>query len=474
MIDSASKPVPGSEDQAFARALQNALQGAIAQPSSKPSPKFEPRPPPVSPAMPPMGPQIERRFGGRLWGRPATRRVVKTAIGLAIVVAAGWAPLQLMLQATSVEAVINARLVVLRAPIEGRIEGKALPTAGSAVAAGQMLFAIRNARAERGALDTLRDEIGKLEDERPALAARLAAARAEIETLTTQLGAFRRGRIAWLEKGLAALDRDTGIATARKEEAMAKLIRGIALARSNAISQVTLDEATRAARIAGATLAAAQLRREQAAIELQAMADGTYLGDSYNDRPQSAQKLETVKSLAGDLEAELRSGDARMARHKKEFAAVSQRFELEAEAAIEAPVAAHVWELLAFPGEQVVRGQNLVRLLDCSAAVVTAAVSEKVYNKLYNGMPARFVARGGGTELEGVIVNLTGMAGASSNYAIEPSALIKEPYRVTVAVPGIADEVSCDIGRTGLVLFGAAEDQPLLVRLMRFLIGFAA
>ncbi|MGQ0486383.1 MAG: HlyD family efflux transporter periplasmic adaptor subunit [Hyphomicrobiales bacterium] len=464
------KPAPAREDQAFARALQNALQGAIAQPS----PKFEPEPPPAPPAAAPIRPQVERRSGGRMWGRPGVRRAVKTAIGLAIVVAAGWAPVQLMMQAASVEAVINARLVVLRAPIEGRIEGKALPAAGSAVAPGQTLFAIHNERAERGALDTLRDEIGKLEDERPALTARLAAARAETETLTAQLDAFRRGRIAWLETELAALGRDTGIAAARKEEAMAKLTRSIVLARTDTISRVALDDATRGARIAHETLAATRLRREQAAIELQAMADGSYLGDSYNDRPQSAQKLEAAKSLAGDLEAELRARDARKARLTEELAAVSRRFKLAAEAAITAPVAAHIWELLAVPGEQVVRGQDLVRLLDCSAAVVTAAVSEKVYNKLYNGMPARFVARGGDTELEGAIVNLTGIAGASSNYAIEPSALIKEPYRVTVAVPGLADELSCDIGRTGLVLFGAAVDQPPLVRLMRFLTGFAA
>jgi len=234
---------------------------------------------------------------------------------------------------------------------------------------------------------------------------------------------------------------------------------------------VALDEAQRAAHIADETLAAAKLRREQAAIELRAMAAGSYLGDSYNDRPQSAQKLEAAKTLAGDLESELRTRDARLARLTQELPAVARRFELEAAAPIAAPVEARIWELLAFPGEQVARGQDLARLLDCSGAVVTAAVSEEVYNTLHTGMPARFVARGSHVELEGLIVNLTGMAGASSNYAIAPSALIKEPYRVTVAVPGVTGESVCDIGRTGRVLFGAAEDQPLLVRLMRYLIG---
>jgi len=464
MTEPAQQSERGSNDPAFARGLQSALQGALTQPMP------QPEPPPTAPA-PPLGPKVERRTGLRLWDRPVTRRFLKTAIGLAIAVAAGWAPLQLMLQPSSVEAVINARLVVLRAPIEGSIEGKAMPSAGSAVAAGQILFTVRNERAERGALDTLREDIGRLQDERPAVVARLAAARAEIEAVAAQLGQFQRGRTAWLEAELATLDRDIAIAALRRDEAAAKLSRSLALAQSNTISGVALDETQRAARIADETLAAAKLRREQAAIELKAMAAGSYLGDSYNDRPQSAQKLEAARTLAGDLESELRTRNARFARLTQELAAVARRFELEAAAPIAAPVAGRVWELLAFPGEQVVRGQDVARLLDCSGAVVTAAVSEEVYNTLHTGMPARFMVRGGDVELEGLIVNLTGMAGASSNYAIAPSALIKEPYRVTVAVPGVTGESVCDIGRTGRVLFGAAEDQPLLVRLMRYLTG---
>jgi hypothetical protein len=45
------------------------------------------------------------------------------------------------------------------------------------------------------------------------------------------------------------------------------------------------------------------------------------------------------------------------------------------------------------------------------------------------------------------------MAGASSNYAIDPSALVQQPYRVTVAVPALAGSGDCAIGRTGRVLF---------------------
>ena len=87
------------------------------------------------------------------------------------------------------------------------------------------------------------------------------------------------------------------------------------------------------------------------------------------------------------------------------------------------------------PGETVVRGQELVRLLDCSGLVVTATVGEAAYNRLRVGQPARFRFRGESTDHEGRIIGLTGVATAPANLAIQPAALAKEPYRVTVAVP---------------------------------------
>src|SRR5450631_3951164 len=64
-------------------------------------------------------------------------RALKSALGLGVVVIAGVGPVQRLLEFSSVDAVVNARLVTLRAPIDGRIEdfaptiGEATPRAGS-------------------------------------------------------------------------------------------------------------------------------------------------------------------------------------------------------------------------------------------------------------------------------------------------------------------------------------------------------
>ena len=99
----------------------------------------------------------------------------------------------------------------------------------------------------------------------------------------------------------------------------------------------------------------------------------------------------------------------------------------------------------------VARGQDLVRLLDCSELVVTATVGETAYRRLRIGEPARFRFRGESAEYAGRIIALTGVVTAAANLALQPAAPA-EPFRVTVALPGLTAE-ACAVGRTGRVTF---------------------
>jgi multidrug resistance efflux pump len=124
------------------------------------------------------------------------------------------------------------------------------------------------------------------------------------------------------------------------------------------------------------------------------------------------------------------------------------------------PVTGRVWEIMTAAGEDVRAGQPLARILDCSSAVVTANVTERVYNHLQIGQTALFRPADGSQDVKGTIVNLTGSAGAAANLAISPDALSKEPYRVTVSVPRVdAETQDCKVGRTGRVIFENAPAQ---------------
>ncbi len=205
----------------------------------------------------------------------------------------------------------------------------------------------------------------------------------------------------------------------------------------------------------------ARRRLDAAKVELIAAQKGTYLGDSYNDRPSSVQREEEMRQRADDLKADLAHADAEIGWLASEIASEQLHYISRSEADIKAPIAGRIWEMMTSPGEDVRAGQALMKLLDCSGAVVTANATERVYNRLQLGEQASFEPNDGSPAIKGVIVNLTGASGAPANLAINPDTLSKEPYRVTVSMPSLqATGKDCAVGRTGRVVFDHGASQP--------------
>jgi multidrug resistance efflux pump len=385
---------------------------------------------------------------------PHRSRLLKAGIGVLLVVAVGWLPVRTLLQTTSIEAVINARLITLRAPIEGEVgAGLGATTVGMQLEPGAGLMKIVNRRAERGRLDDLNRLINRLESERAGLASRRNDLEAMHKDLSEQTQAFMDGRSRQLEARIAELTSEIAAAAANRQEAERALARATPLAESKTITNATFEKAKRDVTVATETHAA--LRHRLAGIEVEAasLRKGVFIGDSYNDRPRSSQRADEVAQRLSEVSSELRERETQLANLRTELADETIRFAALAAAELSAPVRGSVWEVLTAPGETVVRGQELVRLLDCSGLVVTATVGETAYNRLRIGDPATFRLRGESRNHQGRIIGLTGVAAAPANLAIQPSALAKEPYRVTVALPGLATPGQCDVGRTGRVTF---------------------
>jgi hypothetical protein len=142
---------------------------------------------------------------------------------------------------------------------------------------------------------------------------------------------------------------------------------------------------------------------------------------------------------------------------EKEVATEKGNLASNSVADVTATVQGRIWETLTANGEEVQAGQELLRVLDCAGAVITATVSESIYNKLWVGQPAKFQLRGMSEEYSGSVAGLTGLTVASSNFAIDQSALTREPYHVTIAVPELAARQECNVGRTGRVTFDTSS-----------------
>ncbi len=393
----------------------------------------------------------------RTYLRPA--RVIKSLLALAAAVALLWIPVQRLLYTTSAEATINARLINLRAPIDGKVSVVAPTIAvGTLVKPGEILLRLTNERADHQRLDDLRRTISSLHSQTEAQTKRLAQLKKIEGDVKAQLDAFQDSRVRQLESRAAEFKAEIGSAEAKQADALKSVNRSKDLIAKGGLTAATLLHAERDLKVAEMNVTVARQRLDSNKIELEGARKGLFVGDSYNDLPRSAQRLDEIAQQIVDLGGQLDEGKTRLAYSEKELATETATFERDSNAVVSATTQGRIWEVLTANGEEVRRGQDLMRMLDCAGAVVTATVSESVYNKLWIGQPVEFKLHGDGQVHAGTVAGLTGMAAAGSNFAIDQTALRREPYHATIAVPGLAVQDKCSIGRTGTVTFDSSAE----------------
>jgi multidrug resistance efflux pump len=410
---------------------------------------------------PPPAPSLFQRL--KAMGRG---RGVKSMIAIAVALALGWIPLQRLLATTSAEATVNARLINVRAPIDGQVSLIAPTIAiGTEVQPGETLLHVQNIRADRGRLDDLRRTINGVTSDMHAADKRVAQLKSIEANLLAQRNAFQEGRIRQLEARSAELQVQITSAEATHEDARQAMERAKKLNVTGSQTIATLLHAERDFKTSQLAIEAAKIRVQGNKIELDAAKKGLFVGDSYNDLPRSAQRLDEVRQQILDGSARVEENKGRLAYLEGELAAESEQFATHSTADVTAPVRGRIWATLTAPGEEVRTGQELLRILDCAGAVVTATVSESVYNELWVGQPAQFRLRGEREQYAGHVVGLTGLAAGGSNFAIEQTALTREPYHVTIALPGLAARQECNVGRTGQVTFDTSATADNEVRI---------
>ena len=114
------------------------------------------------------------------------RRFLKIALGIGLVVAFGWAPLRAMLATTSVEAIVNARIETIRAPIEGIVQAPAEKNANWSSTAAPPKLTINNPYADRSRLDELRRDLNTLELQQETLGRQSQLTQTALDTISLQ------------------------------------------------------------------------------------------------------------------------------------------------------------------------------------------------------------------------------------------------------------------------------------------------
>jgi len=389
--------------------------------------------------------------------------VLKSAIALLVAVTLGWVPLQRLLATTSVEAIINAHVINIRTPIAGEVSAAANNfEIGKEFHAGDELLIVRNPQSDDMSLNNLERQRAQLATTIATLQAKKRVLEIHHRELTVQKERYRTSRIEQLEKRIREIK--TQIASADSQHGTAAKIsaRARELFAKSTVSEAYLDNAERDDRVSLEAANGLKERRDATQIELAAAQKGTFVSDGYNDTSESAQRGLDVELQLADVDARLAGTVNELANVKQELIAETKRHEELSTAVIRASISGRVWEIMTAPGEHVNAGQELIRLLDCDNAMITANVSETTYQKLTIGQLATFKPSDGGPVVNAWIVGLSGLAAVGANDAVPPKALSGAPYHVKLKFTKQRDRKSdCQISRPGLVTFDTTSSAAI-------------
>lgn len=402
-------------------------------------------------------------------------RLTRLVLGLILILVSIWVILGEQLGGTSANAMVNARLATLRSPIAGTV---AMPdlALGATIRPGEELASVNDPHVDRIRLNDLVLEWQYAQAERDRLREVIDETARAIETLSVRAARFGRGktreveiRLAHARARLALLERQANDGAARVaalEPELPQEPQGAgpdtgtgSQAATDAAPEIFLPDLP-----TDLAIALEHAREEVGVLQsaLSAARDGVFLVDGVNDSPFASQRLAELRARNDGFEAAYRA----QVRQVRALASRITEERVSVNRLGEAPLAAdfegRLWEVLAHDGENLQRGEPVLRLLDCESLIVTGSVSESVFNALRPGDGAKFRLSGSGEVLEGTVERLAG-AGAASLYdtlAVAAGREHLERYDVAVSVPGLRDldGGACPVGRTGRLFF---ESRPL-------------
>ena len=358
----------------------------------------------------------------------------------------------------SADAMINAQVLILRAPIDGDVT-LAVRKLGTRIKAGEPLALITDTRADETRIIDLQREVQKVSIDLNRERALIVALEAVRTIYVNQASAYSTGRIKLLEarlseaqasiEGLQSRMRDSEAAFRRANELARNGYQSVAeVSRSRAVYEVVVQE-----------VQAARERITYVTIELEAARKGTLLGDSFNDMSYSEQRQHDAEQRLGELAIEIRDRNERLIALNDQISAERVRQARYLEVRIVAPTDGILWELMSGGGEYVRKAQDVMRMVDCSTTIVTASVRESLYNRINLGDPVQVRLLGDDRLYDGTVARLAG-SGAETIYrslAIGPSLEHLKRFDVLISSASLAADrnLACAVGRTGKVVFSA-------------------
>lgn len=396
-----------------------------------------------------------------LRGRFSIGRIVR--IGLAVVLLAAGIAIYgpQLLFTTSSEAVLNARLVTIAAPIEGQITGT-LPAEGSMVAGDSPLLTIENPIVDRSRLEDLEASRTRVEAELDAAKRLVADLTAQIAGLEEQTKAYLAATVTRLTLAEKEARADAAAAAANAVDAQHNYERKQALNSGTTISVADIDHARQAALNAAAVAERTGFTAQRLGEELDAAKRGILVAADRNDVPYSQQRLDEFRIRKAEAAAQATVLAARLAELDRQVLKERTRAALLAVTEVKAPAGGVIWRPLVSTGSTVARHSELLTLIDCSQIYATAAFSARQFDDLQPGRRAVVHVLGTNDEFPATVVDTRAMQqSTTADRFAAPLPKLNDRQVLTILrlddPRPLAARKYCDIGRRIEVRF---PDRP--------------
>jgi len=384
-------------------------------------------------------------------------RITRIALALAILVAAAAIYGPGLIYTVSSEAVINARVISITAPIGGGIV-QAPPAEGTVVEAGTPLLAINNPLVDRSRLIELEARRTRSETE-------LAAQKRLVEELTNQIGRLDEQMKDYLAATVTRLslarqeaEADAAAAEASAADAEHNYQRKHAMQASTTVSLADIDHAQEAAVRTKAIAERTRFTAQRVAAELDAAKQGVLVAADRNDVPYSQQRMDEFRARKAEAEVQVATLGARLAELGQQIAAEKAHDAHLTQSDLKAPASGVVWRPLVAQGSTVAQDSPLLTLIDCSKLYATAAFNGRDFDNLHPGRTAIVHVLGTDQNYKATIVDTRAVGGtdAQERFAAPLPKLsdrqILAVLRIAQPQP-LAQQKYCGVGRRVEVRF---------------------
>lgn len=317
-----------------------------------------------------------------------------TAIGLGGL--SLWAHLN---QFTIDNAIVNARIVRVRAPIAGQFNA-VYANPGTPVKAGQVLARIKPSMPQEQALLAQQGE-------RQTHLAQLLAAQQSLVQSQQQLAQIGQSGTAVVavdaalaQSGVEAKRSDVEQARSKVAEARTIYRRYAALAKEGAVTQLLADEKRMGVETAEAALRGTEAGLAQSQTSLNATQSGVQTSPSSlnlsDQRARLMQVIQTQTSLVSTLKADL-------ARIDQQIRQAQSQFSEQKDLVITAPTSGVVYSVASEQSEQVNVLEPVLTVLDCQDLWVEGIVSAQQAGQLNPHQPVQVSLAGESTPIQGEV-----------------------------------------------------------------------